>query len=390
MEYDKEQQLNRLGDELRKEYKDVIVDFILHDTEDHKILVQKRSMTRNLFPGAWEFPGGHLEPDESLTACIKRLLYEEGQMYLSEVVDMVHLFTWDSDKDVVNLQILVKAVGNFTPNKDKISEYTLINPTGLDLLLEKGQETPIYRGAFYAFEYIKMLGENRIDMFEFVIFFDQIVDGFFNFIRCDDVPPKVIIGKENEKKFSLDKQSGLLSIAPSFLRHYDKFGCASIILHLIFHNYQQNILSYEDVKAIRSLLGKNIMFYVDIVADAYTYLFFERFYEFDEQKYQKVCHLLIREYQADTPEDSKFTRLLGSILTIDGRSGQRFKVVLPVLDDGGQLHVIQFSKSLDYKVVQLNKTLQDKAADLATKSNITEKEFESTIKKLVTAAKEKK
>jgi 8-oxo-dGTP pyrophosphatase MutT (NUDIX family) len=386
MEYDKERQLNELGDQLRKEYKEVIIDFIIYDTNEHKVLVQKRSMTRSLFPGEWEFPGGHLEPDESLAACLKRLVYEEGQMYLKEVVKLVHLFTWDSDKDVVNVQFLVNASGDFSPNVDKISEHRFIDTEGLDLLHENGQESPIYRGAFYAFEYLKMSEEKRLDLFESILFFDQMVAGFFDFLRIETQAPKVVIGKENEKKFSLDKEGGLLSIAPSFLRHYDKFGCASIILHLVFHNYRQNILTYDDVKAIRGIMGKNFMFYVDIVADVYTYLYFERHYSFTEAKYLELCGQLIQEYQADTLENSKFTRLAGALLTISERSGQGFDVVVPVLD-GDKIHTMRFDRSLKYSNISIGKALYGKCADLMTKKKINEKDFVSTFEKLITLAK---
>lgn len=386
MEYDKERRLNELGNQLRKEYKEVIIDFIIHDTEKHKILVQKRATTRSLFPGAWEFPGGHLEPDESLAACLKRLVYEEGQMYLKEVVKMVHLFTWDSDKDVVNVQFLVSASGDFSFNKDKISEHRFIDSQGLDLLLDNGQETPIYRGAFYAFEYLKMAEEERLDLFESLLFFDQMVAGFFDFLRINQQAPKVLIGQENEKKFSLDKENGLLSIAPSFLRHYDKFGCASIILHLVFHNYRQNILTYDDVKAIRGIMGKNFMFYVDIVADAYTFLYFERHYGFTEAKYLELCGQLVQEYQADTLDDSKFTRLLGALLTIAERSGQGFDVALPILE-GDKLHVMRFDRSLRYSSVSIGKALSGKSGDLMTKKKKNEKDFVLTFEKLIALAK---
>jgi len=386
MEYDKERQLNELGDQLREEYKEVIIDFIIHDTEKHKILVQKRAMTRSLFPGAWEFPGGHLEPDESLAACIKRLVYEEGQMYLRQVVKLVHLFTWDSDKDVVNVQFLVNASGDFSFNKDKISEHRFIDAEGLDSLLEDEQESPIYRGAFYAFEYLKMSEEKRLGLFESLLFFDQMVAGFFDFLRIEEQAPKVIIGKENEKKFNLDKENGLLSIAPSFLRHYDKFGCASIILHLVFHNYRQNILTYDDVKAIRGVMGKNFMFYVDIVADAYTFLYFERYYSFTEARYLELCGQLTQEYQADSLGDSKFTRLLGALLTIAERSGQGFDVVLPVLE-GDKLHTMRFDRSLRYSSVSIGKALYGKSTDLMTKKKTNERDFVATFEKLIALAK---
>lgn len=382
MEYDKELQINRLGDDTRKEFKDVIVDFIVYNPDDKKIIIQKRAQSRTLFPGAWEFPGGHLEPHETLVECIKRLLYEEAQMHLHSVLGLVHKFTWDSNHDVANLQFLVDASGTFTPNKDKISDFKWIDIKDIHVLLEQKQETPIYRGAFYAFEYIEMLSADKDSSFEDVLFFDQIIANFFQFIRSGATPPKVVLGKENEKKFKLDKDEGVLSIAPSFLKHYDRFGCASIILHLVFHNYRQNILTFEDVKAIRGVLGKNFMFYVDIVADVYTFLFFERYYGFTETDYQKLCYRLIQEYQAETVDGSKLSRLLGSDLTIKCRRGQGFDVVLPALSEAGELHVLRFNRLLSYQQVALDKDLHKRCINLVTDKKLSEKEFLSTLKKV--------
>lgn len=155
MEYEKERELIELTEKLRHEYQEVIVDFIIFN-EDKRILVQKRSASRHVFPNAWEFPGGHLEPGEDIIGCLKRLVYEEGQLYLKEVVDLVHIFTWDSDKDVVNLQFLVTTnAGTFTPNADKITDHRFLEEKEMRLLLVDGVETQIYRGAFYAFEYLK-------------------------------------------------------------------------------------------------------------------------------------------------------------------------------------------------------------------------------------------
>lgn len=388
MEYDKERQINDYGDKLRKEYKEVIVDFILHST-NQEILVQKRSLERNLFPGAWEFPGGHLEPDESLSACLKRVVFEEGGMYLKEVIGLVHSFTWDSDKDVVNVQFLVNATGNFTPNQDKISEYCFINSEGLDLLQENEGESPIYRGAYYAFEYLKMLEEKRIDQFETILFFDQITTGFFKFTRCNEPAPKIAIGKENEKKFSLDKRKGILSISPSFLRRYKEFDCASIILHLIFHNYCQNIISYDDVKSIRGIMGKNLMFYIDIVADVYTFLYFERSYGFTDEKYLELCGRLIQEYQGETIADSKLTRLLGSLVTIAERNGQGFNVVLPVLDISSCLLIMRFDRAVHFSNIPVERSLYTNVIGLMTKKKgkMDEKNFIATMEKIVISAK---
>ncbi len=44
--------------------------------KEDKILIAKRGLDKK-FGGRWEFPGGKLEPGESLQDCIKRELEEE-------------------------------------------------------------------------------------------------------------------------------------------------------------------------------------------------------------------------------------------------------------------------------------------------------------------------
>ena len=46
------------------------------ESEDNKFLLTKRSFNL-IFPGAWVFPGGHLEPNETLLECGIRETREE-------------------------------------------------------------------------------------------------------------------------------------------------------------------------------------------------------------------------------------------------------------------------------------------------------------------------
>ena len=42
-----------------------------------ELLIVKRNENDDLYPGAWEFPGGHLENGETIKDGLKRELYEE-------------------------------------------------------------------------------------------------------------------------------------------------------------------------------------------------------------------------------------------------------------------------------------------------------------------------
>lgn len=53
----------------------IVLTGILRDND--KFLVVKRSDNDTLYPGAWEFPGGHLEENETLKEGLKRELKEE-------------------------------------------------------------------------------------------------------------------------------------------------------------------------------------------------------------------------------------------------------------------------------------------------------------------------
>ena len=53
----------------------IVLTGILKDED--LFLIVKRNENDELYPGAWEFPGGHLENGETLKECLKRELKEE-------------------------------------------------------------------------------------------------------------------------------------------------------------------------------------------------------------------------------------------------------------------------------------------------------------------------
>lgn len=55
----------------------IVLTGILKDKDNDLFLAVKRNENDDLFPGEWEFPGGHLEDGETLKVGLKRELEEE-------------------------------------------------------------------------------------------------------------------------------------------------------------------------------------------------------------------------------------------------------------------------------------------------------------------------
>lgn len=375
MDYPHKINLKDIENSLRNEYREAIIDFIVVDPKTKKILTQKRSADRRLFPGVWEFPGGLLQTHETLLACIQRTMYEECQMHLEKVHELVHVFTWDEDRDVVTAQFLVEAKGEYVPQAGKVSDWRYIGHDEIDILLADGQ-TPIHRGAWYAFSYLE-----QSEDFATVLFFDKIISEFFVYLGIESVAPRVQLGAC--KRFIVDSTLNVLKIDPDFVAKYGMFAAANTVLHQLYHNYRQGIMTFENVQQIRALFGSNFMFYVDIVADVYTFLFLQARYDYDERDYLEMCLRSITEYQSETIEQSKCSRLLGAALSIRFSDRITQRIVLPIVDaEGKSLAVLHFDKQLRYKVQPLSATTLRTLRAIFTGGKITQKQFLQTMQQL--------
>lgn len=375
MDYAHEVNLGDIENSLRKEYREAIIDFIVVDPKTKKILTQRRSADRRLFPGVWEFPGGLLQPHETLLACIQRIMYEECQMHLEQVHGLVHVFTWDEDRDVATAQFLVEAKGEYVPQSDKVSDWRYIGYDEIDLLLTDGQ-TPIHRGAWYAFSYLE-----QSEDFATVLFFDKIISEFFVYLDIGSVAPRVQLGEC--KRFTIDSTLNILKIDPDFVAEYGMFAAANIVLHQLYHNYRQGIIAFENVQQIRTLFGLNFMFYVDIVADVYTFLFLHARYGYSERDYLEMCLHSITEYQSETIERSKCSRLLGTAFSIRFSDSITQQIVLPVVDAEDKcLAVLHFDRQLQYKVQPLSATTLRTLRAIFTGGKVTQKQFLQTMQQL--------
>ena len=55
--------------------KDIILTGIIKDKD--QLLIVRRSLDDTSYPGSWEFPGGHLDDNETIKEGLKRELFEE-------------------------------------------------------------------------------------------------------------------------------------------------------------------------------------------------------------------------------------------------------------------------------------------------------------------------
>jgi len=374
MDYKKEQQLNVLGNELSEKFGDIIIDVIFANNQKN-IFLQKRAADAKLFPGAWEFPGGHLDAGETLSASLRRIAYEIGNVEVRNT-DVVHIFTWDENRNIVNIQILVQAEGT------KLNG-SWVDHKKLPQLFADYDSSPIYRGAIYALNFLHTNNVEQMKLFARIPNINHLTVDFLAFLKASDAPPIVTIGNENEKRFRLDRANATLSISPSFLRHYDNdYEILWIILHQIVHNYCQNIVTFDNVKSIRSNFGKNTMFYVDIVADLLVYEFLRMTSEFNPAQLVNVTYNLRSEYQGETVEASKLTRLLGSALAISRRMNEVF---LPVLDEN-TLRILRFDKFLRYAEIDAS-TIKTSLKRIATDPKISYEKYNTDLRKALDCLK---
>src|SRR3982751_4082227 len=97
--------------------------------KDGKVLIGKRAMTKQFFPGKWELPGGHVEWGENIEDGLKRELLEEFQIDIT-LEKLYHEFTWIGDNEHI-IEVLYTAHMTTTTqelilNQTELSEYQWI------------------------------------------------------------------------------------------------------------------------------------------------------------------------------------------------------------------------------------------------------------------------
>lgn len=105
-----------------------------------RIYVQRRSLTRALFPGCWDLVGGHLEAGETIAETLGRELNEETGWALMALGPVVELLDWEAGgvrrREV---DFLVMAAGDLEHPRLEASKHVegrWLKPDELPVLLE--------------------------------------------------------------------------------------------------------------------------------------------------------------------------------------------------------------------------------------------------------------
>jgi 8-oxo-dGTP diphosphatase len=100
---------------------------VIHDGSGC-IFMQRRSRDRNLFPGAWDIVGGHLEPGEGILDALTREIAEETGWTLRRVIDDLGITTYAGEDDVERHEVdyLVEVAGDLA--KPRIEEHKHADP----------------------------------------------------------------------------------------------------------------------------------------------------------------------------------------------------------------------------------------------------------------------
>lgn len=127
------------------------------DVENRRILLQKRSLNKDVQPGKWDTcVGGHVDAGESIHEALMREASEEMGVDASEAIHLTdYIFQSDIEREKIHIYILkAESVGEIKYDVDEISEVSLVN---IDKIGEQSdmEYTPNFLSEFN--EYIKPL-----------------------------------------------------------------------------------------------------------------------------------------------------------------------------------------------------------------------------------------
>lgn len=125
------------ADRARTAGEEWVVGAVIPDA-DGRIFVHRRSPDRQLLPGAWDIPGGHVEPGESMLGALRREIEEETGWQLTRVVADLGRSTWsDAGHRLLEVDYIVAVTGDMARPRleaGKHDAWAWISEDELDML----------------------------------------------------------------------------------------------------------------------------------------------------------------------------------------------------------------------------------------------------------------
>ncbi|HEY8473458.1 MAG TPA: GNAT family N-acetyltransferase [Natronosporangium sp.] len=108
--------------------------------DQNRVFVHRRTPTRRLLPGIWDFIGGHLEPGETPEEALARELFEETGWRLRRIEALIADWEWQAKGEVNReLDYLVEVDGDLNAprlEEGKHDAYAWVGLDNLELMME--------------------------------------------------------------------------------------------------------------------------------------------------------------------------------------------------------------------------------------------------------------
>jgi hypothetical protein len=283
--------------------------------------------------------------------------------------------------------LLIKAKGDFYINESEASEYKYITKKDLNILLNQtDRENEMHRSAYFAFGFLENYQnsvQSNIGGYNFQKFMQALLINYYEYLKIKESIPLIelddLANGRNIESFPIEN---LLKVDSKILTKSNVFFGAIVILHDLYHNLKQNVLSMEDVNTIRDLFGQNEMLMIDIDADVEIFRFFKEYYNYSFVKYLDTLYDGLSVFHDNTTRLPKVQRFIGSIISIYVSEKSDRVIYFPSLSKiSDSLYLFSSSKNgLQFNKTQIHQSELDEIVEILKNPKLkTKDEFILTL-----------